>query len=356
MMQRIDTAIIGGGISGVICSLMSNNAVIFNKKHKDKSTLLSKVLVSGNGRCNFFNEDIYKNLPKNISSDDIKDLFNYFDNNGFAYYKNDKGLYYPFFNKSECFYNFLNHELKKKKIKIIEEDVLKIDYDKKIIYSNNSSYSYNKLVLAFGSPSYYKDKYNYDLIKDLKVDFYPFSPCLCPIKTKEKIPEFLVNNRIKCEVTLLSFDKEIYKEDGEIIFKKDGLSGICIFNSTLFINDELRKKPKAMITIHLNIFKHNNQLTTYDKVKHSLPQFLKDIKINNGELIFTFSSFYSFLDSQISYGGILENEIDESFQLIKRKDVYVIGELIDRNYPCGGYNIGVSLLEGFKLGRLLNGK
>ena len=78
----------------------------------------------------------------------------------------------------------------------------------------------------------------------------PFRPGLAPIKTKEKTA--LVNGkRVKCDISLLKNNKLIYKEHGEVLFKKDGLSGISIFNCSSLIN---RSSEIADFVISLDLF------------------------------------------------------------------------------------------------------
>ena len=358
MIENLDIVILGAGISGIFTSLQIKNkkVTIFEKPSKNKSNILKRVLVSGNGRCNFFNDNIIKYLPSNLPKDLINKLFNYFDNNGFSYYKNNDGLYYPFFNKSECFYNFLMEEFDKLNHQIIEDEIIRIDYINKVIYSKTRSFKYNKLVIATGGRSYDRDNYSYSLLDSLGIKYYKFTPGLVPIVVKEKVDPALVDNKLKCVVELYIDKKKEYSEDGEIIFKKDGLSGICIFNVAYKINYFLREKNKCEIKIRLNIFSHNNTTSSYEKSINSLPSFLKKIKlINNNYLEYSFANFYDFKYSHTSFGGIDLKELNNSYELVNRKDIFAIGEVLDSNYPCGGYNIGIALLEGLFLGEKLNG-
>ena len=358
-MEKLDIVIIGAGVAGIFTSLNIKNkqVTIFEKKSRNKSNLLKRVLVSGNGRCNFFNANIEKFLPSYLNGDYIKKLFNYFDNNGFAYFVNEEGYYYPFFNKSECFYNFLINELNKTNHKIIEEEIICIDYKNRVIKSENRLYSYNKLIIATGGRSYDRDDFSYSLLDSLDIDYHHFSPGLCPIVVKEKIDKKLVDNKIQCFVELFYKNKKIYSEDGGVIFKKDGLSGICIFNCAFHINSLLRKGIKDDIKISLDIFSHNNFYTSLSKSYPSFPKFLLGIKlVNERYLEYTFDSLYDFKSSHTSFGGIDIKEISPELELTRRKDIYAIGEVVDRNYPCGGFNIGMALLESIYLGEIISAK
>lgn len=358
-MKKLDIVILGAGISGLFTSLHIKNkkVYLFEKPSKNKSNVLKRVLVSGNGRCNFFNKKIANYLPKNLNKELINNLFDYFDNNGFSYYVNNEGLYYPFFNKSECLYNFLLTQLRKLNHEIIEEEIIKIDAKNKVIYSKSNSYVFNKLVIATGGRSYDRDNFSYSLIDSLNIKYNKFTPGLCPLVVKEKIEPKLVDNKIKCVASLICNNKIIYSEDGEVLFKKDGLSGICIFNIAFEINKLLRRKIDKEIKIRLYVFSHNGFNSSLEKSNNSLPNFLKGIKfIDNKYLEYTFSDFYDFKFSHTSFGGIDLSEIGNKYEIKKNNDIYAIGEILDNNYPCGGFNIGIGLLEGLFLGTYLNGR
>jgi predicted flavoprotein YhiN len=52
-----DVVIVGGGASGVVAALKaktSNNRVLILERN---SECLKKLLITGNGRCNYFNDD-----------------------------------------------------------------------------------------------------------------------------------------------------------------------------------------------------------------------------------------------------------------------------------------------------------
>lgn len=101
---------------------------------------------------------------------------------------------------------------------------------KKLFYwHRQKKKKYDKLFVAVGGYSYDRIKgINKSLLDSLMVKYNLFEPVLCPLKTKEKIPEYLVGARAFATVKLLENDKEIYCENGEILFKKDGISGISI--------------------------------------------------------------------------------------------------------------------------------
>lgn len=361
MIRSSDILVIGSGPSGLLFSLIASKRHHVTLIESDKRQVIAKrILVSGNGRCNFFNDDLldhnFYDLDENRSLKDIvlddkdyaKEVLSYLDKLCFPYVKEDK-LYYPFFNRAESLHNLLLEEVKKSDIDILYTKAIKIDTKNKIVNCSDLDISYNTLVIAIGGKSYDRESYNPDLLKPLNLKIKQLRPALCPIKTVEKIPNYLVGNRVRCKLSLYKRDDLLYEERGEIIFKKDGLSGISIFDSTIYIN---KQKDFKDIRIHLDILDGCDKKINIDSIPTFLRRYLKekDIKIEDG-LDFNFSSLYTFKESQITCGGISLNEIDlHTMRLKNNRDILAIGELLDINMICGGYNIGMSLIEGYKAG------
>ena len=103
-MKRI--AIIGAGAAGIIAALKAseNNEVILIEGN-DKCG--KKILLTGNGRCNYWNEDISleqyetdnkKALEMILSENNKAETLNFLDSIG-IYPKIKNGYYYPCYNQ-----------------------------------------------------------------------------------------------------------------------------------------------------------------------------------------------------------------------------------------------------------------
>ena len=64
---------------------------------------------------------------------------------------------------------------------------------------------------------------------------------------------------------------------------------------------------------------------------------------------FTFSSLYDFNDAQVTRGGISLNDINEKFSSKLEENVSFIGEVLDVDAECGGYNLRFAITSGIKL-------
>ena len=116
----MNIVIVGGGVSGVISAISiahNSNFKVLILERNDK--LLKKLLLTGNGRCNYFNEDrsIRNYHSKNMSlvSNFINDynldrVLRFYDDIGIVP-KIKNGYYYPYSNQASSVYDCLISEL-----------------------------------------------------------------------------------------------------------------------------------------------------------------------------------------------------------------------------------------------------
>ncbi len=98
--------VLGGGASGMVSAIISrrcgNDVTIIEKN----SSLGKKLILTGNGRCNYFNEDMslsnfYSDgdLERFINNKNLDKVKSFFDSIGLYPYIKD-GYYYPYSNTS----------------------------------------------------------------------------------------------------------------------------------------------------------------------------------------------------------------------------------------------------------------
>ena len=157
------TAIVGGGVSGVITAIYAarNNKDVVILERNDK--LLKKLLLTGNGRCNYFNDDqnishYHSSIPSLLNNiikeENINELLSFYNKLGIIPKIRD-GYYYPYSNQASSVRNILLKELEHLNIEVklnyLVEDI-KIDNG----FIINNELKVDKLVLSAGSKTYPK--------------------------------------------------------------------------------------------------------------------------------------------------------------------------------------------------------
>ena len=385
--------IIGGGISGVVCAIkasINNDVTIIERNDK----LLKKLLLTGNGRCNYFNSNMdisnfnsSSNLDSFITEKNINKVLDFYDSIGIIP-KIKNGYYYPYSNTALSIKEALIKELKNNKVNVITDYLVEnIEFkNNKFILNNNLEF--DKLVIATGSRAYPKtgsDGIGYELLNSLNLNIIDPLPSLTPVIGSESY--FNDWNGIRCEakVSLYENNNFIKEEIGELQLTNYGLSGICIFNLSNIISRGINKGKKEVIHINFLPFvdnietfliERNNKLVNrtiiellegllnYKLVKVILKKsnikedtILEQIKDKNilyknlidFELNIKDTKGYDY--SQVCSGGLDLNEINLNTMEVKKiNNLYVIGELLDVDGLCGGYNITFATLSGIIAG------
>lgn len=394
--------VIGAGASGLVSAieLAKNNDVTILEKLE---TSAKKILVTGNGRCNYWNEDFGNKhfystdtsfIEKVNTEENRKMVLNFFENIGIVpMIKN--GYYYPMSMQASSLRSALLKEIENKNIKIINNSCvknIKKENDKFYIQYNNEEITSDVVVIATGSNSYYKEQnLGYNLCKNLGHNIIKVMPSLVQLIGKGNYFKEWAGARNVSKVNIC-IDKKIIKEEyGEVMFTDYGLSGICIFNLSGIANRALDKNNKVTININFlptinNLYdfleergkKLNNRkldeflegLLNYKLIKVILNRCMLD-KNNNWNnlkdddkrnLVNMLSNFEveiisskSFDSSQVCTGGVDTKEVNPlTMESRIVKNLYIVGEVLDVDGECGGYNLGFAFLSGMIAGRSVN--
>lgn len=367
--------VVGGGPSSVLFAL------IYKKLHPSDSvslyekddSLLKRILVSGNGRANFFNAKylsgdalsaFYQGKEENIgfSKEEAYEFLDFLkDDLRFCFYRDSEGRFYPYSNLSSSLKGALLRGMEKEGIRSFTNScVTGIDSKKKKVLVNGKDVPYDLLFCGVGNEAFDRKEGSVaSFFKDLGLDVRPSTPALCPLKTVERIPSVLAGSRLKGKLALLKKDEVIYEENGELLFKKDGISGICVFDASLWID------RAEDYTVRFDPFEH-------DGVKISLPKdesveelsgifplpFVEAYKKSGAKkvdensirkfLTFAVKEKYPLKFSQIARGGVSLSEIKPDFSLKKDPAIYLGGECIDQHAICGGFNMGFAFLSALR--------
>lgn len=388
-------AIIGGGASGLVSAIVNkrkNNEVILIEKN---DICGKKILKTGNGRCNYFNEEFTINhyrsddidiLKKIITEENKEKILKFFDSIGVVP-KIKNGCYYPFSNKAETILNSLLIEVNKLNINIIcNANVLDINYNNKyIIKLENKEIIVDKLVIATGSIASTREKTNfgYEILKKFNHKIIKPLPALVQLVGNETYFKKWAGIRSYVNLSILESNKIIGTSKGEIMLTNYGVSGICVFDLSGRIKRGLNSNKEELLIDFLPcidnfieyIGKKDKQLKNRNifellegTLNHKLIEILlekskikKDSKLKEIDkklLEKTFKKFKlsiidtkSYLEAQVCSGGIPLSEINiNTMESLKQKGLYILGELLDVDGDCGGYNLGFAWLSAILMG------
>ena len=403
MKYRFDAVIIGAGASGLMCAIAAKRKnpslkiAIIEKNDRVGKKLLS----TGNGRCNLTNENVSvsryvgsadKLLSAVLKKYNTEMLVEYFKSLGLQTSKDSEGRYYPLSRQASTVLDMLRFNCEEKGVNIFCGETIKSVRKQKsfLIKTEQNEFEAGKLVIAAGSKAAPKLGGNgsaADILKNFGHRFTPFSPALCPVKTRSDVLKSLKGLRANGTVTLLRNNKAVRTEAGDIQFNEDNLSGICVFNLSLFTSHDcfiaVDLLPDISNTELYNILLSNKERfskQTADNIFTGILQkrlaqavlksaYVKDFSrpcsaLSDSELkkaadkakqmIFAVTENAGFDRAQACKGGVAGEEINpETMQSNVTKNLYICGEAIDACGECGGYNLHFAFACGIIAGENL---
>ena len=396
--------VIGAGASGLTAAIALKRRDIDVTIIEKNNQVGKKILVTGAGKCNYFNDDFrscyftshYKEeLEKIITEENVEDTKQFLSSLGIVP-KIKNGYYYPNSLKAVSIQNSLLTEVKNLQIPILyNTTVVEIKKDEHFLLTTKEQVIEAEYVLvATGSKAYYDTEEPSTILRsleDLGHTITPIYPGLVQLKAEGNYFKEWAGIRLDAKLTFKN-EHTIKEVTGEIQLTDYGISGICtlILSNTLV---PLLKEKKQTITInfldslHIHSIKEaqnyledrNANLAdrTLDELLDTILDYklailflklskiplhtkLKEIKKEKWETFLTYlvsfpitiTSSKSYKNAQICLGGVSLGEVNtKTMESKKIKNLYVIGEALDVNGECGGYNLGFAWLSGLLAGR-----
>lgn len=384
--------IIGAGASGVFAALILKQNYIDTTVIERNANALKKIYATGNGRCNFTNRNVsYKNYhgenPKftisAIKKFDNYDVIEFFNDMGIPEVELENGKIFPkslqassIVKQMMCLANHLEVEF----IYDSFVDDVRKNGDVFEVKSNDSIYKFDYLVVACGSKAYKKsgsDGNGYILMEKLGHNIVKTHPGIVQLRLNGDSFKKMSGTKFKANAKLVVDGKEVFEFYHDVLFTDYGISGPTILqlsgeaikakNKGLDVKiridtvdlDENKLYEHLIYIISLNYYKKINELLVGlindNLIEEVLNQANINCDINVSELSkeeiyklaqtlknleFSVSGYKDEDSGQITCGGVDTDEINPSTMESKKiKNLYIIGEIMDVDGDCGGYNL-----------------
>ena len=386
MKTSYDIAIIGSGASGLAAAETAGrtpglSVAVFEKK----DTAGKKLSASGNGRCNI----------SNIRCSHLEEVMDFFGSAGIVVRKDEEGRLYPYGEEAgevtsllvscakTCGVEFyFNSEITGMEAAPRGGFLLFVGPKKHRVHAHT-------VLIATGGKSYASmgtTGDGYIMARKLGHSVGSLVPALTAVEVRENISG-LKGVRTKAEASLYKNGEMIFSERGEVQFRSDSLSGICIMN----MSRHIRRGADYEIKINLaadfsraeleSILKNKfavNGLTAGEALrtlvkKPLISAVLSEAGIEPGEssltlaadsdrmkrladaldsMSFRVKGLKGWNEAQVTSGGVAPDEVDTMTMESKLlPGLFFSGEVLDYDGPCGGYNLHHAWLSGIRAGK-----
>ncbi len=373
MMEKFhEVVIVGAGASGLLCGYFLGKAgmdAVILEKHASAGR---KLLATGNGRCNFTNRHMSEQcfygdrefVRSILSQVDAEKVIGIFEEIGMFHRERD-GYCYPYSGQASAPVSLLTEACEDNGILFhFDTEVRKVihkDGEYVIHCSRGERYRCRTLVLAAGGKagkSVGGSGSGYKLCRSLSHRVTSLYPGLTGLRAGGGEWGTLAGVRLQGQVSLFLDGRLAGQESGEIQMVKDGISGIPVFQLCRLAAEGLDEGKTVTCELDLCPAMSSGQLDDWlshhgvgrlsgivhvklaqvlrKKAGHSQKAMIHMLKQYEVLILDTFG----FERAQVTAGGVVTDEIDaETMQSKLHERLFILGELLDVDGICGGYNL-----------------
>lgn len=393
MKKKYDVAIIGGGASGLAAAITAKrnrpslSVAIFEKKEVTGK----KLSASGNGRCNL----------SNIRCELIEQVIDFFMSVGISIRKDEEGRLYPYSEDAKDVTEILTACARGEGVEILlNSEINGMEASPEggfLLFVGEKTFNAKKVLIATGGKSYASmgtTGDGYVLARKMGHKVTKLVPGLTAVEVDGDLNS-VKGIRSKAMVTLYKDGEPVFSEKGEVQFRADSISGICIMNMSRFIRTEDGEAPedamkRYMVSVNLvpdfgsmeilNMMKQRfliKGVTVLEAMKTLVKEPLAKkiveeagaepsadaltaafdeklmLAIVNGlrGMRFSVTGVKGWNEAQITLGGVSLEEINPVTMESKLvPGLFFSGEVTDFDGPCGGYNLHNAWITGMLAG------
>lgn len=397
--------IVGGGASGLIAAIAAARQgakVTLIEKNRQAG---KKLLMTGNGRCNFTNKNqelrYYRSsnpelIGPVLEAFPMEETVAFFEELGILV-KDRGGYLYPNSGQAASIAGVLRLEVQRLSIKeAYNTEVLAVGKQKGYFQAECEGWTYegDALVLACGSkaaPAAGASGDGYRFARSFGHTVVRPLPALTGLYAAEKDCKTLAGVRTDARVTLLTDGKVCAVEEGEVQFASYGLSGIPVFQISRFASRTLDEGGTCEVRLDVcpaltgqkllqilseeNRRKHTDMRKNTDILLGMFPEKLSQVLLGRAgisgkkkgqewtreelerlvgqmkELTFQITGSRGYEQAQVCTGGVPLKELKGiSMESAAIPGLYLAGELLDVDGACGGYNLQWAWSSGYLAG------
>lgn len=411
-----EVLVIGGGAAGMIAAVAASkrghHVILLEKNEK----LGKKVFITGKGRCNVTNAADIETLLANVCTNEkfLYSAFYGFDNQAVMDLLESEGCplkvergdrVFPVSDHSSDVISAFARCLKRQGVDIrLNTEVKNLLWEEEpeqrvtgVLLKNGQRIPADAVLVCTGGLSYPSTGSTGDGLRWAGESGHKITECrpsLVPLETAEAWCRDLMGLSLKnVSLRMIRGKKELYREQGEMLFTHFGVSGPLVLTASCYLKDAHAKKDREAepVKLYLDL---KPALTEEQLDKRLLRDFeeqknkqfknalgglfpsklipimvmLSDIdgekKVNEitreerksfvtliKNLPLTVTDTRSYAEAIITQGGVSVKDIDPSTMESKRvKNLYFAGEVIDLDAHTGGFNLQIAWSTGHLAG------
>lgn len=399
-------AVVGAGASGMMAAIWAARAGAQVTVYERNDRVGKKLLATGNGKCNFSNEDMGSHryygggrrfIDEMYQNFGVAETKSFFAELGMRV-KDRNGYLYPASEQASTVLDVLRYEMERLPV-TVHTNCRVVE-----IYKKNGGFlleteehkdhrkgQYDAVILSCGgkaAPKTGSDGQGLQFAKSLGHRIVPTVPALAALRCQEDFYKQIAGVRCDAVLTLVVGGRKICTERGELQLTDYGISGIPVFQISREAAYALRAKKYTTVGIDFLPDYQDNEYELFWKkrwerqAEQTMEQFVTGIVNKKISLLFLklsgireaekasdvpeqkrkkLAGLYrnfsvavkgtnSYDQAQVTAGGVDCREVTAQMESRLVPGLYFAGELLDVDGVCGGYNLQWAFSSGATAG------
>jgi len=365
-----------------------------------------KLLATGNGRCNLTNTnqsiDKYHGMNPQFASDSfdqfsVRQTLSFFEELVIESDIEEDGKVYPASGQASSVLDVLRYEMEQLGVKVIcDTRINRIEKKRncfQCLCAENRVYPADRVIIAAGgksSPNLGSNGSGFKIAEGLGHAVKTLFPALVQVRLDAPYLKQLSGVRIQGRAASYIDGEFQSSERGELLFVDYGISGIPVLQLSRVLSEYVKTDRK--LSLHLDLFPDLTHQALVKRIsrridsnpqkplemsfvgmihKRLIPVILRETGMENlhsacsgltqheidriathmKDWSFRCTGVQSWMFSQVTAGGVDVDEVDSLTMESKIvPGIYFVGEILDIDGDCGGYNLQWAWSSGFVAG------
>lgn len=390
-------AIVGGGAAGLMSAvellrgdnaLLGQDVIILERNER----VGKKLSATGNGQGNLTNANLSKDnfygdkgfINAFLDSEKTINLEDYLYSIGIVLCEQKDGKKYPVSRQANAVVDILRYQLEKANCQIKTNAFVTDISETNGVFTLSGEFGEikaEKVILAVGGKAgkqFGTDGESYKLAQKFGHELTSLYPSLVQLKCDLKDIRGLKGLKEIALVTAFDGNQQLKSSTGDLLFTEYGISGSSIFE----ISGVLAKAKNPIVNIEflpeysleqvINLIKERqrncfiegqdmllgivNKKIGQAVVKSAKSTSANDVGFRLKNFAVKVTGNLGFNYAQVTKGGIKTDKINPiTMQSKNQKGLYLVGEVVDIDGDCGGYNLTFAFVSGITCAKHIKG-